>query len=153
MKLPVLGVVVLALVLAGCSGARESRFNPRNWFGNSSSEDRLGPVAAELDNRALVATITALTIEPTSSGAVIRVEGQTPTAGWWDTELIPENNGRPVNGVLSYRFVAAAPRQPVASATNQSRTLVAAVSVSGMVLEQVSQIVVNGAQNSRSVRR
>lgn len=150
MTRPILAMIALSLVLAGCSGVRQSRINPLNWFGGSTSESRLGPVTLETDNRALVPSVTGLTIERTSSGALVRAEAQMPGQGWWDAALIAENEGRPVDGVLTYRFVAAAPRGAVGG---RPQTLVVATPVSEYLLEEVVTVVVQGAGNSRSARR
>lgn len=151
MTRPILALIALSLVLAGCSGVRQSRMNPLNWFGTSTEESQLGPLSLEADNRALVPNVTAMTIERTSSGALVRAEAQMPGQGWWDAALIAENNGRPVDGVLTYRFVAAAPRGVVAGGRPQ--TLVVATPVSEYLLEETATVVVRGATNSRSARR
>jgi len=151
MTRPIVALIALSLVLAGCSGVRQSRMNPLNWFGTSTEESQLGPLALETDNRALVQTVTALTIERTSSGALVRAEAQMPGQGWWDAQLIAENQGRPVNGVLTYRFVAASPRGPVPG--GRAQVLVVAAPVSEYLLEEITTVVVQGATNSRSARR
>lgn len=151
MTRPILALIALSLVLAACSGVRQSRINPLNWFGTSTEESQLGPLTLETDNRSLVQSVTALSIERTSSGALVRAEAQMPTQGWWDVQLLAENQGRPVNGVLTYRFVAAAPRTPVPGGRPQ--TLVAAATVSEYLLEEVTSVVVQGANNSRTARR
>ncbi|MCC5971749.1 MAG: hypothetical protein JJU15_17550 [Pararhodobacter sp.] len=151
MTRPILAMIALSLVLAGCSGVRNSRMNPMNWFGSSTEESQLGPISLETDNRALVHSVTGLSIERTSSGGLVRAEAQMPGQGWWDAALVAENNGRPVNGVLTYRFVAAAPRS--AAPTGRPQTLVVATPVSEYLLEEVTTVVVQGASNSRTVRR
>lgn len=151
MTRPLLALIALSLVLAGCSGVRNSRMNPLNWFGNSTEQSQLGPITLETDNRALVPSVAAMSIERTSTGALVRAEAQMPGQGWWDAALIAENQGRPVNGVLTYRFVAAAPRGPVPGTRPQ--TLVVATPVSEYLLEEITTIVVQGATNSRSARR
>lgn len=132
-----------------------SRLNPRNWFSRSREEERpdLGPVSDVEDNRPLVAVITELSIDRTSTGAIVRAVGQTPSAGWWDVELLAENAGRPVDGVLTYRMVAAAPREVVGAQTEAARTVVAAAAIAFTTLEQVGSVVVVGESNSRRSRR
>lgn len=146
-------LLVLTLTLAACGGFRDSRVNPRNWFSGSSSEPTLGPTADTTDNRPVVPMVSALVIEPTSSGAIVRAEAVMPSAGWWDAELIAENNARPVDGVMTYRFVAARPRRAVAVAAQGPRTLSAAATLSVIQLEQVREVVVIGAENTRRARR
>ncbi|WP_323037901.1 hypothetical protein [Pararhodobacter sp.] len=154
MRTSVVVMLVAALTVTGCSTIRESRMNPRNWFGASQEErPSLGPVRDRVDNRALVTQVTAMTIEPTSSGALVRAEAMMPSAGWWDGELVPQNFGRPEAGVLTLHFVAAAPREAVPDTGAQSRTLIAVYPMSQAQLDTVSSVVVTGETNSRSVRR
>ncbi len=150
---PLLALLALTMLLAGCATVRQSRMNPMNWFGSSRSEaPTLGPISTEVDNRAVVPAISALSIDRTSTGAIVRAEALMPTQGWWDPELIAETR-HPVDGVMTYRFVAAAPRTPMPAGNEQSRTLVAAVPLSEAQLEVIRRIVVNGSGNSRSVNR
>lgn len=153
MKRATLVVICSALVLGGCGAVRESRFNPMNWFGASTSEPSLGPTSTTTDGRPLVPQVTTLAIERTSSGALVRASAVMPSAGWWDAELIAENNGRPVNGVLTYRFVAAAPRAPIAGMSEAARTIVAGATISSFTLEELISVTVQGETNQRSVRR
>ena len=155
MKTPLVALLVVTLGVSGCSSMRESRMNPRNWFGNSAEDaaPSLGPISDSVDNRNLVAQVSSLTIERTSSGALIRAEALTPGAGWWDAELVPDNFGRPTNGVLSFRFVASPPRNPVPGTSERARTIVAAYPMTQAQLDTVSQVVVAGQDNSRSARR
>lgn len=155
MKTPVMALVCAALVLGACGGLRESRMNPRNWFGESRQAERpsLGQTSAMIDNRPLVPEVTTLTIERTSSGGIIRAESVMPVAGWWDPELLAENFGRPVDGVLTLRFVAAAPRQPVPAANPAARTITAVRAIGMADLDTISEVVVVGANNARRVRR
>lgn len=146
-------LICSALVLGACGSVGGSRLNPLNWFGGSTSEPSLGPTSQVVDGRPLVPEVSALAIERTSSGALVRATALMPSGGWWDAELIPENNGRPVNGVLSYRFVAAAPRSPVDGSSEAARTIVAGATISTFTLEEVTSVTVQGAGNQRSVRR
>lgn len=146
-------VLVLSGALSGCGGVRDSRVNPLNWFGASREGPELGETRTEIDNRVPVEQITALSIERTSSGALVRVEGVAPSLGWWDAGLVAENRGRPVDGVLTFRFVAAAPRTPQPQGSARARTLVAAVPINEVILEQTARVVVAGATNSRSINR
>ena len=154
MKRTVVSLLVVAVSVSACGSIRDSRMNPLNWFGESRSQaPTLGQISDTIDNRALVARISGLSVENTSSGAIVRAEGQTPSAGWWDAELIPENFGRPVDGVLTFRFVAAAPREPVPGTSEALRTLTAAYALSQAQLDVTSSIVVTGGENSRRARR
>lgn len=156
MKAPLTILLVATLAVSGCGGFRESRMNPRNWFGSSSEDTRpeLGPVSDVIDGRPLVPAVTAMTIESTSSGAIVRAEALMPSDGWWDAQLLPENYGRPVGGVLTFRFVAAAPSAPVPGPnTEATRTITAVAALTQAQLETASEIVVVGETNSRRSRR
>ena len=146
-------LTLAALTLSACGGARDSRLNPMNWFSRSQAEPTLGPVRETTDRRPLVPNVASLVIERTSTGAIVRAEAVMPTAGYWDAELVAENNGRPVDGVLTYRFVAARPRQGVQVAADAPRTLVVAAPLSVFDLEVVREVVVQGAEGSRRARR
>lgn len=157
MRLPVSGLLILALVLAGCGRIRESRLNPFNWFGRShevavSTAEPVVP-GRPGDPRVLVAEVTEMEVARQPGGAIVRATGLPPTQGWWDAALVAENNGEPVDGVLTYRFVVDQPHGGARVSTPQSRAVTAAAYLSDVRLANVSQIVVLGAQNSRSSRR
>lgn len=149
---PLVVLLAAALVLAGCGQVRDSRANPFNWFGSSQAGPQLGETT-RADGRPQVAQVTALTVEPTSSGALVRAEGLVPTLGWYRPALVAENNGRPVGGVLTYRFVASAPGAAQETGSERARTVTAAATISEITLEQVARIVVAAEGNSRSVNR
>ena len=166
-------------VLAGCGGFRESRINPRNWFGRSRSRRRETAAAADPDanplipeqdeggifdairrsNRegpytgTLVAEISALDVEQATGGAIIRVRGLSAPQGVHDVRLVPDTpDGEPVDGVLGYDLRAV--HQPVTVATDARRREVqAAVFVSDKTLRSVREIRVRGLQNERVSRR
>mgnify|MGYP003417419154 FL=1 len=149
--------VTLVLALAGCGGFRDSRLNPLNWFGRSQE----GPAtltpkdgySAE-DPRPLVAEVTALSIEQTDGGAIVSATGLPPTQGWWDAELIADNDGLPnEDGVLTYRFVVVPPPGQRRVSTAQSREVTAGDFLSNIDLQTISSVVVQGQANSRSVSR
>ena len=143
-------LMVVTLTLAACG---QSRLNPRNWFAPSTAEPSLGPTQVGTDRRPLVPSITDLTIERTSTGAIVRATALMPQAGYWDAELIPENAGRPRDGVMSYRFVAARPRAGIAVASAGPRTVTAAAVLTVYDLEVVREVVVVGADTIRRARR
>ncbi|MCB1360537.1 MAG: hypothetical protein H6899_05800 [Rhodobacter sp.] len=156
MKTPFLvALLAISLSLSACGRVRESRLNPMNWFGGSQEETSapLGPVSDSVDHRPLVPQINAMTIERTSSGAIVRAEAVMPAAGWWDAELVPENFGRPTNGTLTFRFVAAAPVEPVAETNAAARTLTAVYTLTQAQLDTTAEVVVTGETNSRRARR
>ncbi len=142
--------LVLTLTLAACG---QSRLNPRTWFARSAAEPTLGPTRAVEDRRPLVPNVTDLTIERTSTGAIVRATALMPTAGYWDAELVPENAGRPRDGVMTYRFVAARPRAAVRVDSPGPRTLTAAAVLTSYDLEVVREVAVVGAETTRRARR
>jgi hypothetical protein len=156
MRLPILALILAALTLTSCGRIRESRIlNPFNWFGRSQESQMVAVANPNViaDGRLLVAQVTELEIARQPGGAIVRASGLPPTQGWWNTELIADNDGEPVDGVLTYRFVIAKPIGQTRVSTPQSRELTVAKYLSDIKLEEVRQIVVLGAENSRSVRR
>lgn len=155
MKTPLILMLAASVALSGCGSIRESRMNPMNWFGSSREEARpdLGETGAVEDNRPLVPQVSALTIERTSSGAIVRAEAVMPTVGWWDAQLVAENFGRPRDGTLTFRFVAAAPVQPIANPSEAPRTISAVYTLTQAQLDTTSDVVVVGESNSRRARR
>lgn len=159
MKKPLLAALVLTVALSACSGFRQSRMNPFNWFGGSQ---RVAPIAidpvtggkvAPTDSRDLVAEVETMVIERRPGGALIHATGLTPTQGWWNAALIPENDGKPVKGVLTFRFVIAGPLKATPVSTPQSREVTVATYLSNAQLDGVTQITVTGLNNARSSRR
>ncbi len=154
MTRPLIAALALTMLLSACGTIRESRFNPLNWFGGSRSEPAtLGPTTAVVDNRALVAQVTALAIERTSTGAIVRAEGLTPTQGWWDAELVPQTSLRPIDGVVVYEFRIASPGRATRVSTPQSRSVTVATTLNQAQLDEIREVVVVGAENQRRVRR
>ena len=154
MTRPLLAALALTMALSACGTIRDSRFNPFNWFGTSRSEPTtLGPIASTVDNRALVAQVTQLAIERTSTGAIVRAEGLTPTQGWWDAELVPQTSLTPIDGVVVYEFRIASPGRATRVSTAQSRSITVAANLTQAQLDTIREIVVVGAENQRRIRR
>ncbi|MCC5955632.1 MAG: hypothetical protein JJU07_05975 [Natronohydrobacter sp.] len=155
MTKPLLAALALVLALGACGSIGQSRLNPMNWFGRESTET-LAPSGgwnSTVDRRALVPAVTELEVIPTTGGALVRASGLTATQGWWDVELRPVNDERPLDGALIYEFVVASPRGAAATSTEASRTVTAGVKISTSRLQGVSRIIVRGAQNARTVSR
>lgn len=153
--------LALSVALAGCGGWKESRVNPRNWFGKSEQvqtlEPKTGYLKAKADHRPLVADVSTLEIKRTPTGAIVSVTGLPPTQGWWGAALEADDDGRPVDGVITYRFVIAPP-EPGSPAAQRvmnagSRTVTAAAFINNTRLADTHKIVVIGAQNERSISR
>lgn len=155
MQKPAIAALALVFALGACGSGGLSRLNPMTWFG-SEAEETLAPASGwnvGTDRRALVPVIRDMEVLRTPEGAIIRASGVTQTQGWWDVELRPINDEKPVDGALIYEFVLAAPREVTGTGSEASRTVDAAVKVSNFTLSGVRRIVVRGAQNAQSVRR
>jgi hypothetical protein len=144
-------VLSLAAAVAGCGGFRDSRLNPRNWFGRSEPRETIVLPDEGSDPRGLVAAVISLAVEPIPGGAIVRARGENPTQGYWAAELVP----LPVdeNGVLVYEFRLLPPPTRADVSTPQSRQVDVAIFISDIRLEPVREIVVQGATNARVARR
>lgn len=141
--------LLLALLLAGCGTA----LNPIRWGGDTpQSIDPEDTRAAQNAARPLVAEVSALAVEPMDGGVIVRATGLPPSQGYWDAALVPTPR-EPVNGVMTYRFVAEPPARGSAPGTPWSREVEAAAFLSSYDLDQIREIVVIGAGNQRSTRR
>lgn len=155
MQKPLIAALALVMVLSACGSVGQSRLNPMNWFGRDSAETLApsGGWGSSVDTRALVPVVTELEVIRTPEGAVVHAAGRTDTQGWWDVELRPVNDERPVDGALIYEFVLASPVQRGVAGSEASRHVTAGVKISNARLDGVRRIVVRGAQNARSVNR
>ncbi len=164
-------LMISALVLAGCGGVRDSRLNPFNWFGRSkaervvtASDGTQNPLIPERSGGFLrraeipyagvpVDVIKDLRIERAAGGAIIRVLAVSATQGAYDVTLKADNDGEPVDGVLSYTLLAEYPAGRKRVGPESGREIAAAVFVSDVQLDGVRKIRVVGAKNARSSSR
>ncbi|MCU0903673.1 MAG: hypothetical protein MUE83_07335 [Tabrizicola sp.] len=144
-------ILGLGLVLAGCAGLRESKLNPRNWFRKSEPRETIVLPKEEADARGLVETVLSMSVEPIPGGAIVRARGQTPTQGYWQAELVPQPLTE--DGSLVYEFRIFPPPGKADVNTPQSRQVDVAIYISNVKLENLREIVVQGATNARSSRR
>lgn len=144
-------VLGLALGLAGCGGLRQSRLNPFNWFRKSEPRETIVLPGEKVDGRGLVDAVLDLKVEPIPGGAIVRARGQTPTQGYWQAELVPQPLTE--GGTLVYEFRIFPPAGKADVNTPQSRQIDAAIYISDIKLENVREIVVQGATNARASRR
>lgn len=152
-------IITLSLVLglAGCSGGTID-LNPLNWFSAPGQSDYValapkGGYEKDTDRRLTIDRVTSLRIERTTAGAIVHATGLPPRLGYWDGELQPENDGKPVKGVVSYRFRIATPRWATNAATPYARTVQVAAFLSNAELKDVRAIRVIGANNVLTARR
>lgn len=144
-------VLGLGLALTGCGGLRQSRLNPFNWFRKSEPRETIVLPGEKTDPRGLVETVLSMAVEPIPGGAVVRARGLTPTQGWWEAELVARDVDE--NGVLVYEFRLQPPTGRTDVNTQRSREIDVAIYISDVKLENVREIVVQGATNARSARR
>ncbi len=159
MKKPLLAALMLTVALGAC-GFRQSRLNPFNWFGTSQQQAapaQYDPVTGQKivpqATVGMVAEVIDLVVERRPGGALVRATGLPPTQGWWNAALKAENGGKPVKGVLTFRFEIAPPPGQTPASTPQSREVTVATYLSDAQLDGVSQITVTGTQNARTSRR
>lgn len=149
MKTPLLSALTLVIALGGCS----SSWNPLNW-GGSDVPDTLEPeggyAAATADGRPLVSEVTGVTVERTPGGVILRATALPPSQGYWSVALVPETRD-PVDGRMTYRFVAWPPIQPMPASTPVSREVTAARFINAYALESIQHISVVGATNQRTI--
>ncbi len=164
-----------AFTLVGCGGFRDSRINPRNWFGRSTAGPREATATSAEGGNPLIPDredsifrrsnredvyqgtpvdqITALAVERTGDGAIIRATARTERQGAFDIRLVPEQPmDAPVSGVLSFEMQAIQPSD-TPQGPARSRQVQAGVFVSNQTLEQVTQVRVRGLRNERVSRR
>lgn len=159
--------------LAGCGGFRNSRANPRNWFGGARTQDvpaeatpeQINPLIPEREDSifrrrrdedayegTLVDQITSLEIEPTSDGAIVRVEGRTLRQDAYDVRLESDSDGEPVNGLLEFRLKAIQPAGAPQGPTG-ARTVIAAAFVSAQDIAATQTVRVLAARNLQESKR
>jgi hypothetical protein len=144
-------VLGLAVAVAGCGGLRQSKLNPFNWFRKSEPRETIVLPDEVVDDRGLVETVLTLAVEPIPGGAIVRARGQAPRQGYWMAELVAQPLSE--NGTLVYEFRIFPPVTRTDVNTPQSRQVDAAIYISDVKLENVREIVVQGATNARASRR
>jgi len=158
-----------ALILAGCGGGglSDSWVNPGNWFGQSRSEaisadgtvNPLIPKQNVLTRKkndyqgTPVAQIKNLRIERKPGGAIIHVVGVSDSIGYYDVRLQQDNDGLPVDGVLSYTLKAVRSENVIRGGGEAARQINAARYISDQELASARTIVIKGALNQISTRR
>lgn len=166
---PVAVVLLSALVLTSCGTVRESRLNPFNWFGRSTStpvatvESDVNPLiprrrASVFRNNESDAAYTGwdigevseMLVERRPGGAVIRATGVSDRQGPFEVRLVKIEEESDAQ-TLTYALRGIQPRGP--RGTDWSRTLTAATWLTDNELAGIRTIRVRGARNIRAVRR
>jgi hypothetical protein len=174
MRLSLSVLLAASLTLGACGIVRDSALNPTNWFGRSTSEalasgdgtpvnpliPQTGGFFARRSAEQAVYTgkpfdeITDLTIERVGGGAIIRVTGLAARQGIYVVQLTPaDEDGIPVNGVLTYRLEGVEPDRATAVGSPATREVTAALQITDQDLRGVSTIRVEGVRNARVARR
>lgn len=168
MRKKVLALLVMTMTVTACGTVRDSRLNPFNWFGRSTSvpvqasESEVNPLiprrnpilqskAPEAYRGTLVQNVTELHIRRVPGGAVIEVTGVMRSAGSFDVRLTPEASESA--DTLVYAFRALQPRSSVGVGTAYSRTVSAAIRLTEQELAGIRTIQVKARENVRSSRR
>lgn len=174
MRKTILIVTAASLVLASC-GWRDSRVNPRNWFGKSrevvtetraEEAEEVNPLIPSARRSVLarrtpadlsveVEKVTDLRVEPTATGAIVYATGVAARQGAFAARLTAANDGAEPdeNGVLSLSFRVTYPRYATKQGSEFSRTVHEAFSLTNLELQRVRTIRVTAAQNTRETRR
>lgn len=147
----------LVLGLTACSGGDFS-LNPFNWFSKPGEADYVALEPSEgwdysQDRRLVVDQVTSLRLERTTAGVIVHATGLPPRLGYWDAELVAENDGEPVDGVMTYVFRIATPRWATNASTPYARTVQVAEFISNAALRDVRTIRVVGDRNVMTARR
>jgi hypothetical protein len=141
-------ILSLCLSLAACG---ESRLNPMNWFGGDR-EERIAvtEIATPTDPRPLVAEVTGLSIEATTSGAILTATALAEATGYWQPGLILVERD---DDTAIYEFRAAPPPAGATAGPEPTRVIVAAVALGRGDLEGLRSITVIARSNRRTVER
>ena len=169
-------LVISALTLSACSGWRDSRVNPSNWFGSSTP----APVetTSENDANALVPAakrtaraflrglkkktrafrlpkLTSCGSTQRPAGAIVYASGTAIRQGAYNARLVrvrSEENEK--NGVLEYTFRVNYPTYQTPQGSERTRMVSDAVNISAQDLESSIRLVrVVGQQNALESRR
>ncbi len=173
MQKPLSLVIFAVLTLSACNNWSDSRANPSNWFGSSTSTPTEAPaydpnvlVPPEregtglfsrpdpVDNSVPIARIDELRINPTPSGAIIYASGTAARQGAHGAQLVRvESEENQKNGVLEFTFRVSYPSYATNQGTERSRTVSDAANVSLDDLQNIRLVRVVGQQNTLESRR
>lgn len=98
--------------------------------------------------------VTELVIERVPGGAIVRASGVSSYDGPFSVQLTPANeDGEPVDGVLTYRLEAERPADVGRTTATQVRTVSAAIRLTDRELAGVRTIRVEGERNAQASAR
>lgn len=156
--------LALALLLAGCA--------PQGAAVGDSATASSGPEAAEPESNPLIeyasysqfdffggndefeagspaAQVTNLDVGRTTVGVIIHATGQAPAPNAYAARLVPQNGGKPVDGVLGFTLTAMLPEADAAA--GGSSRIEAVRTVPFTQLEGVDSVRVTADGNVRTV--
>ncbi|WP_113912577.1 hypothetical protein [Roseovarius dicentrarchi] len=166
-------LTISSLTLAGCSGFGSSRANPANWFGPSNAAPRSAPVQDASVNPLIpeqtntifrrkrgpaaylgtpIYAVQNVVVEPSAGGAIVTATGVSLRQGAFDVRLWPENEGEPVDGVLTYTL-RAIQRVDTPQGPEQTRRVSAGQFVSSQTLDRVRGVRVLSQTTTASSNR
>ncbi|MCA0927161.1 hypothetical protein [Ruegeria profundi] len=167
-------LLVATLTLSACNSWSNSRANPSNWFGSSTSTETvdtttydpnaLVPEVSEggglfsrpvpEDTSVPITRIDELRIDPTPNGAIIFASGTASRQGAYDARLVrSENEENQENGVLEFVFRVTYPERATNQGTERSRMVSDAINISKDDLQATRLVRVIGQQNTLESRR
>ncbi|KAJ55851.1 hypothetical protein ACMU_08745 [Actibacterium mucosum KCTC 23349] len=152
MKTPVLALLTACLVLTGCARIGQSRLNPFNWFGRSTSEE-VEVVTPTTIRGPLVAQVTSMTVDKAPGGAIVQAVAVPPEQGYWRAELVIADDIDVETGTLVLYFTAFPSPLKEPAGSEFSRELTAGLFLSDQTLAGVRTIAVRGASNQQTSRR
>lgn len=151
-------MLCLALAVAGCARIADSRLNPLNWFGSSRPVANLdengqvrplvpaGSFTRVVDQRGLIAQVTAMEVARNPQGAIVRATGVASAQGGFNAQLVPVDVS---GGVLTLAFRVERPAGFQPGGSVASRTISVARLIPADELAGIRAIRVQGAQNAR----
>jgi len=164
MRFLTVSLLIAFFGLSACS----SNWNPVNWFGSSkevavessTAANPLIPVKTGMFSRPdeeypgiPVAKVTELKVERVANGALIRATGVAYVQGAFNVRLVPQNDGIPVSGVLTFEMQAVHPRRSTSAGSEKTREVIVAYRMTDQQLQGVRSIKVAATENARQSRR
>ena len=137
----VTGLLAVSMLM-GCGGGVS--LNPFKWFG--PRDQAIAMIEAPADPRPLIDSVVSLRLEPLRSGVLVTAVGR--AQGAWQAALVP----LPISEgqlILEFRAYATgvAPAGP-----ERSREVTVGLHLSRGDLQGLDRIIVQGANNAKSVR-
>lgn len=138
-------ITALAGLAAGCSR--------RGRIPAGSLEPEEGYGQGVVERRILIDQITALDIQQTPSGVIIKATGLGDAQGYWNPGLVTSQSNEEGSSELRLDFRVYKPFDPVTTGAEVTREIIAAHTMSNQALSGIRTITVVGERNTRSIRR